>query len=64
MSTDSLMVYPHFGNTKGEFRTLKAIHTPISSDVGCFAGCFYGQQLWFGLVKDYDAQYDDYINFL
>ena len=27
--------------------------------------CVYGQQLWSGLVKDYDAQYDDYIiNFL
>lgn len=79
MSKDSLMVYPLSENTKGEFRTLKAILTPTGSDesdsiqgntftkvnVGCFVGCVYGQQLWFGLVKDYDAQYEDYIiNFL
>lgn len=73
------MVYPLSDSTKGEFKSLKGISTESGSEegssiqgntctevkVGCFVGCVYGQQLWFGLVKDYDAEYEDYIiNFL
>jgi hypothetical protein len=76
MSVDSLMVYPLSQSTKSELKTLrKDTATQSGSDkfisiqentctevkVGQFVGCIYGQKLWFGMVKDYDAEYENYI---
>lgn len=72
-NTEELMVYLFSSSPKGELKRI--IHTPgdtvhdavkfTNAKVGQYVGCAYDKKIWFGIVDDYNEEFDDFlVNFL
>ncbi|KAL7634811.1 UNVERIFIED_CONTAM: hypothetical protein RMT77_015188 [Armadillidium vulgare] len=62
-NTEELMVYLFSSSSKGELK--RTIHTPGDTvhdavKVGQYVGCVYYKKIWFGIVEEYNEEFDDF----